>query len=150
MARRAGGSGSRAIAPEMDSGNGLRNAGNGTSDAGDRPRRCGRGLRNVADGTWSQAAELVPDLFAVDAGVDVTLLADQAVVGGENSVHVFDLSCILRRPDLDANCTLTVFDYLTFLNHFQDGDAQAGFDGVSEFTAFDFLAFQTAFDAGCG
>ena len=52
-------------------------------------------------------------------------------------------------PDLDADGTLTVFDFLTFLNLFQDGDPAADFDGDGELTIFDFLAFHNAFDAGC-
>jgi hypothetical protein len=106
-------------------------------------------IRRDLDGTWSQAAELVPDLFAVDVGVDVTLLADQAIVGSENSVHAFDLSCYLCPPDLDADGALTIFDFLLFFNLFDDGDPKADFDGDGELTIFDFLAFGTAFDAGC-
>ncbi|OAB63776.1 hypothetical protein AY599_01265 [Leptolyngbya valderiana BDU 20041] len=52
-------------------------------------------------------------------------------------------------PDLDADGSLTIFDFLVFANLFQDGDPQADFDGDGELTIFDFLAFQTAFDAGC-
>ena len=66
------------------------------------------------------------------------------------AVYQFDLNCGGCTPDLDADGALTIFDYLTFLNLFEDDDAQADFDGDGEFTLFDFLAFQTAFDAGCG
>ena len=64
--------------------------------------------------------------------------------------YAFDLSCEVCLPDLDADGRLTVFDYLTFLNLFDEGDAQADFDADGELTIFDFLAFQTAFDVGCG
>lgn len=50
---------------------------------------------------------------------------------------------------LDADGILTSFHFLTFLNLFQDGDAQADFDGDGVLTVLDFLAFQTAFDVGC-
>ncbi|UYV11217.1 MAG: hypothetical protein NCW75_07860 [Phycisphaera sp.] len=65
------------------------------------------------------------------------------------AAHIYDLGCLLCAPDLDADGTLTIFDFLTFLNLFQDGDPIADFDGDGELTIFDFLAFQTAFDAGC-
>jgi hypothetical protein len=69
---------------------------------------------------------------------------------GANTAHRFDLACNPCTPDLDADGALTVFDFLTFLNLFDAGDAQADFDGDGELTIFDFLAFQTAFEAGCG
>jgi hypothetical protein len=65
------------------------------------------------------------------------------------AAYFFDLACNPCRPDLDLDGALTIFDFLTFLNLFQDGDTQADFDGDGELTIFDFLAFQTAFDAGC-
>ena len=71
---------------------------------------------------------------------------------GDGEVYVLKNQCADAPcpPDLDADGTLTIFDFLTFLNLFQDGDAQADFDGDGELTLFDFLAFQNAFDAGCG
>ena len=66
------------------------------------------------------------------------------------AAYFFDLDCLTCEPDLDADGTLTIFDFLTFLNLFEDGDTLADFDGDGELTLFDFLAFQTAFDAGCG
>ena len=52
-------------------------------------------------------------------------------------------------PDLDADGTLTIFDFLAFQNFFDLMDPRADFDGDGDFTIFDFLAFQNAFDAGC-
>ncbi|MFI4916699.1 MAG: GC-type dockerin domain-anchored protein [Phycisphaerales bacterium JB060] len=57
-----------------------------------------------------------------------------------------DASC---PADLDADGSLTIFDFLAFQNAFDAGDPRADFDGDGELTIFDFLAFQTAFDAGC-
>ena len=51
-----------------------------------------------------------------------------------------------RQPEPGA---LTLFDFLTFQTLFDAGDLQADFDGDGALTIFDFLAFQTAFDAGC-
>ena len=65
------------------------------------------------------------------------------------AVFAYDIACLSCPPDLDADGALTIFDFLTFLNLFDDGDPQADFDGDGELTVFDFLAYQTAFDAGC-
>ncbi|MFG0285815.1 MAG: GC-type dockerin domain-anchored protein [Phycisphaerales bacterium JB039] len=51
--------------------------------------------------------------------------------------------------DLDADGTLTVFDFLAFQNAFAAGDLLADFDLDLELTIFDFLAFQNAFAGGC-
>lgn len=51
--------------------------------------------------------------------------------------------------DLDADGTLTMFDFLTFFNLFDAGDPVADFDGDGELTILDFLAFQASFDVGC-
>ena len=51
--------------------------------------------------------------------------------------------------DLDGDGELTIFDFLAFQTAFDAMDPVADFDGDGSFTIFDFLAFQTAFDAGC-
>jgi hypothetical protein len=51
--------------------------------------------------------------------------------------------------DLDLDGDLTLFDFLAFQSLFDAGDARADFDGDGALTIFDFLAFQTAFGAGC-
>jgi hypothetical protein len=51
--------------------------------------------------------------------------------------------------DFDGDGALTIFDFLAFQTAFDAGEPAADFDGDGEFTIFDFLAFQTAFDAGC-
>jgi hypothetical protein len=71
-------------------------------------------------------------------------------VGGEyvGGVPRWD-GCAPCPADLDADGTLTIFDFLAFQNLFDAGDLRADFDGDGELTLFDFLAFQNAFDAGC-
>ena len=56
------------------------------------------------------------------------------------------LSC---PADLDGSGDLTVFDFLSFQNAWQAGQANADYDGDGELTVFDFLAFQNAFEIGC-
>ena len=109
-------------------------------------------------GRWQSRGTVLPGSLASQFGGSVTMSGDELAVGArqtqlggvdQGSVDIFDLACLLCRPDLDADGRLTIFDYLTFLNLFDDGDARADFDGDGELTVFDFLAFQTAFDAGC-
>ncbi len=59
---------------------------------------------------------------------------------------VVDLDCA---ADLDGDGALTIFDFLAFQTLFDARDPVADFDGDGSFTIFDFLAFQTAFDRGC-
>ncbi|MEQ8843911.1 MAG: GC-type dockerin domain-anchored protein [Phycisphaerales bacterium] len=115
-------------------------------------------FRRGADGLWRETAALIPELQAWRFGFTPQLVGNLAAVGARDSpvggvptgsVDIFDLSCYLCLADLDGDGRLTLFDFLTFLNLFQDGDAQADFDGDGELTLFDFLAFQAAFDAGC-
>jgi hypothetical protein len=51
--------------------------------------------------------------------------------------------------DLDADGELTIFDFLAFQTAFDAGEMAADYDGDGSLTIFDFLAFQNAFDAGC-
>lgn len=51
--------------------------------------------------------------------------------------------------DFDRDGSLTIYDFLTFQNRFQDGDPSADLDGDGMLTVLDFLTFQTAFDTGC-
>jgi len=109
-------------------------------------------------GRWRQLTRILAPCRTAGFGASVSMNSQWAVlgardelVGGESAgaAHVFDLSCVLCLPDLNADGELTIFDFLTFQNLFDAGDLTADFDGDGELTIFDFLAFQTAFDAGC-
>jgi hypothetical protein len=123
-------------------------------------------FRRATDGQWHEAAvlatgEATPEGWVEDEfGLRTEVQGDRVLVASEDrmrtppftktgAVYAFDLGCEICEPDLDADGALTVFDFLTYLNLFQDGDPLADFDGDGELTIFDFLAFQTAFDAGC-
>lgn len=67
----------------------------------------------------------------------------------DGAAYFFDTVCFLCTPDLDADGTLTIFDFLMFFNLFDAGSPTADLDGDGELTLFDFLAFQSAFVAGC-
>jgi hypothetical protein len=120
------------------------------------------GYERDATGSWVAVDRFVPesahfaDLYGsgmASNGASLLIGArhDRSATGGVvGAAYFFDLACGDCQADLDADGSLTIFDFLTFLNLFQDGDALADFDGDGELTIFDFLAFQTAFDAGCG
>jgi hypothetical protein len=110
------------------------------------------------DGDWFERLRLRPDLETGPFGVAVDLDGTRMVAGSPSErvggaplggAHVFDLACEICPVDLDLDGALTIFDYLTYLNLFQDGSSEADFDGDGELTIFDFLAFQDAFQAGC-
>ena len=111
-------------------------------------------------GEWSETTRLVPNPTRSTSafGSALAMAGDYALVGSldeygfpdeSGAAYLFDLSCRTCEADLDADGSLTVFDFLLFLNLFQDGDMLADFDGDGELSIFDFLAFQTAFDTGC-
>ncbi len=118
-------------------------------------------FRRATNGQWDHTAYVAPSLpgaVPFNIGESIALANGRMVVGGSDSfyngddrgsAHAYNISCLICEVDLDADGTLTIFDFLTFLNLFQDGDPIADFDGDGELTIFDFLAFQTAFDAGC-
>jgi hypothetical protein len=64
----------------------------------------------------------------------------------EAQATIFVVPC---RADLTGDGTLTIADYLAFLNAFDAGERLADFDFDGELTVFDFLAFQNRFDQGC-
>ena len=118
-----------------------------------------------AGGEWYEVAQLTADHAspvgrAYRLGRSVDIYGDHVVAGAPEetvasgligAAYAFDFGCEAchERIDLDADGALTIYDFLTFLNLFQDGDALADFDGDGELTIFDFLAFGAAFDAGC-
>jgi hypothetical protein len=109
-----------------------------------------------AEGAWHETGRLVANppehvgqlgfSMAIDDGLALVASLDEP---GGGAAYFFDIACTDCPPDLDADGALTIFDFLTYLNLFQDGDPLADFDGDGELTVFDFLAFGTAFDAGC-
>jgi hypothetical protein len=121
--------------------------------------------QRMADGSWREMAIMEPGAAAPAVpgyfGKTVAIEGDTAIIGAPEegvpgfpaivigAAYAFDLGCEICPPDLDLDGTLTIFDFLAYLNLFDAGDMQADFDGDGELTIFDFLAFQTAFDAGC-
>ena len=53
------------------------------------------------------------------------------------------------RVDLDCDGSTTIFDFLAFQTAFEAADPRADFDGDGQFTIFDFLAFADQFEDGC-
>ncbi|MEQ8317186.1 MAG: GC-type dockerin domain-anchored protein, partial [Phycisphaerales bacterium] len=112
-----------------------------------------------SDGRWFQSGRL-PESGSLGgrAGASVVANGEHALVGAPDGAsggsitgvgYAYDFECLICEVDLDLDGALTIFDFLTFLNLFQDGDPLADFDGDGELTIFDFLAFQDAFTAGC-
>ncbi len=114
-----------------------------------------------ADGVWRQVARF-PESGPGGGGrfgAATAIAGDRVLVGAPDGcsggfatgvAHAYDLGCLICPPDLDLDGSLTIYDFLTYLNLFQDADPLADFDGDGELTIFDFLAFQDAFQAGCG
>jgi trimeric autotransporter adhesin len=119
-----------------------------------------RGMAQWNDGVW----QVIDD--GPTYSLDQTLVADAVVyddgggpatyfvgqfdsVGGAPASSVARWGCPPCAADLDRNGTLDLFDFLGFVNLFNDEDPKADFnqDGLLDF--FDFLEFTNAFSAGC-
>ncbi|MEQ9096690.1 MAG: GC-type dockerin domain-anchored protein [Phycisphaerales bacterium] len=91
-------------------------------------------------------------LFGNSVAVDGQTIVAAAALESDDAfragaAYVFEPNPCL--PDIDGDGSLTIFDFLAFQTAFDAGDPVADFDRDGDFTIFDFLAFQTAFDAGC-
>ncbi|MEQ8843357.1 MAG: VCBS repeat-containing protein [Phycisphaerales bacterium] len=95
---------------------------------------------------------LAPD-FAAVADLDGNGGDDIAVTNRDsNTTSVFINQAGAAEPcpaDFDGDGSLTLFDFLAFQSAFDAGDPRADIDGDGSFTLFDFLAFQNLFIAGC-
>ena len=134
----------------------------GGRDVGDFDRIDGVGTITV-DGTLDAS---LFDGFVPDVCENFTIIEGSSVVGefdtlvppvaGSNQrwrLFYTGTSVELRNtclPDIDGDCSLTIFDFLAFQNLFDMGSTEADFDGDGSLTLFDFLAFQNAFTVGCG
>ncbi|MEO1008646.1 MAG: GC-type dockerin domain-anchored protein [Planctomycetota bacterium] len=88
-------------------------------------------------------------LFRKYAGVDLLIGIGDSLCSdniGGVSVRVDPVDCV---ADLDLDGSLDLFDFLEFQTLFDAGNLVADLDFDGELTIFDFLAFQTAFDSGC-
>ncbi|MGD1916663.1 MAG: GC-type dockerin domain-anchored protein [Phycisphaerales bacterium] len=93
-------------------------------------------------------------VFTIDVTTgETTFIANlDPVLPGRNGFDVDSLAIIPTPPcvaDFDRDGSLTVFDFLAFQTAFDAGITSADLDEDGQLTIFDFLAFQTAFDAGC-
>ena len=119
--------------------------------------RIANNLADIGDAIYVAAPATSADIPAlcIDWGTtDPTAIAQRIHDGADDpllaSVLVDPIGPCGCRVDLDGDGSLTIFDFLAFQTAFDAGDLEtADFDGDGELTLFDFLAFQTEFDAGC-
>ena len=116
-----------------------------------------------APGFYDPAAEATGDIFIVGANefgltaetyvrsipcglVEPRLISDFGQPFGIVMTLVGETIC---QVDIDEDGDLTIFDFLAFQTLFDAGDPSADFDGDGLLTIFGLLFFQTEFDAGC-
>lgn len=117
------------------------------------------------DGVRALDAVLTGD-YGIDlAGWSLTLAVDVTVHGDSGRVAIVGsgtnpsgqtegfLAVLDPAPpcavDLDGDGAVTIFDFLLFQTLFDAGDLRADFDGDGVLTIFDFLRYFDAFDIGC-
>jgi hypothetical protein len=133
-------------------------------DAGEGPAlyaawNAGEGESSLAkwDGTqWSAAGSSIPDVYTLasltDAlGAALYLGGGFTAVEGVSSHHIARFGCTIPAcgADCDGNASLDLFDFLCFVNQFNDGSPESDCTGEGELDLFDFLCFVNAFNAGC-
>jgi hypothetical protein len=101
-------------------------------------------------GAWVQTQDFDHHEPSYGYGTVLGLGAGVVATGpGSGYVDLVDLALDCCRPDLDGDGALTIFDYLAFQTLFDAGDALADFDDDGALTIFDFLVFQSDFVDGC-
>ena len=103
-----------------------------------------------------------PTVVGVRGGVFLScVLLDDSLVGfhlnedlvfGEDRIRAAATLTVALEPckvDLDGDGELTIFDFLEFQSLFDAGDPLADLDGDGSLTIFDFLVFQSDFAVGC-
>ncbi len=119
--------------------------------------RIANNLADTGDAIFVAASTASADILApcIDWGTaDPIAISDRIHDGADDpllaSVFVDPIGPCECRADLDGDGALTIFDFLAFQTAFDAGDlVTADFDGDGVLTLFDFLTFQTEFDAGC-
>ena len=114
-------------------------------------------VADIGEDVYVQALAGTVDILApcVDWGTrDADEIADRIFDGDDDAalarVDFQPIGPCDCRADIDGDGRLTIFDFLAFQTAFDAGDLEtADFDGDGRLTLFDFLAFQTAFNAGC-
>ncbi|MEO1277468.1 MAG: peroxidase family protein [Planctomycetota bacterium] len=104
----------------------------------------------VRDGDrfWYEAYLPADMIDLVNAQTLSTIIRRNTSIGDEIGDNAF-IAPERCAADLDGDTELTIFDFLAFQTLFDAGDLRADFDGDGALTVFDFLEFQNAFDAGC-
>lgn len=73
--------------------------------------------------------------------------------GGTPVVNVGRFGCMdsveVCAAELTGDCALDLFDFLAYVNLFNDGSLRADFTGDGVLDLFDFLAYVNTFNAGC-
>jgi hypothetical protein len=101
-------------------------------------------------GAWVQTQDFDHRLPSYGYGTVLGLGGGVAAAGpGTAYVDLVDLTRACCVPDLDGDGALTLFDFLAFQSLFQAGDPRADFDGDGALTFFDLLVFQSDFVDGC-
>jgi hypothetical protein len=93
--------------------------------------------------TEDQFEEVMGDLHIIRIRAEYSFTLDEAWL--DNVIFRF-LPCY---PDFDDDHDLTLFDFLAFVNLFNDGKMAADCDESGTLDLFDFLCYTNAFIAGC-
>ena len=106
---------------------------------------------------WSEQVIQVSDVVGLTDQVQLRFTVgdspnDSRTEAGLDALSILGFRCDATggcAADLDGDGELTLFDFLAFQTAFDAGDLAADFDGNGVLDVFDFLEFQNLFSAGC-
>jgi hypothetical protein len=91
----------------------------------------------------------IGDYSDIESDATGANLAYAATFNGEEDVYYLRIGPFPCPADVDADGSVSVADFLAFLQLFASGSAQADFNGDGQVNVADFLAFLSAYAAGC-
>ena len=106
---------------------------------------------------WLEQTVRVSDVVALTNQVQLRFTEDDSpnnsrTEAGLDGLNILGFRCDATGgcpADLDGDGELTLFDFLAFQTAFDAGDLSVDFDGSGVLDIFDFLEFQNLFATGC-
>jgi trimeric autotransporter adhesin len=108
-------------------------------------------LGDGLSGGWALSFAQLDDLGGGEPAPGLFVGGEFKTAGGKSAGYIsrYGFDEVPCYADLNGDGSLSLFDFLAFINLFNDGDPDADCDADGTFTLFDFLCFVNLFNGGC-